>query len=153
MKAAVNKAARSMIESVKLEPGAFWDEIDSIFEAVKEWVLINCIKREYQCCGMASDILYRLLVDWGIESYKEDGLDTYIVVGIIRGIEHHWVEISEFVFDPTAMQFDSELTIEEYSDGMVYIDYHYNNILDSEEILDVCKTLRPDIYNANRMKL
>ena len=135
-----------MVESVKLEPGAFWDEIDSIFEAAKNWVLVNCIEDAYQCCGKASDILYRLFMDWGIEKYKDDGLSPCIAVGIIRGLEHHWVEIAEFIFDPTAMQFDPKPTIEEYSKGMKYIDYHFNEILDSEEILKTCRSIRPDIY-------
>lgn len=138
-----------MIESVRLKPEAFWKEIDSILEDVKEWVIDNCAKRDYQCCGKASDILYRLFIDWGIGEYKDEGLDPYIVIGIIRGLEHHWVEIAEFIFDPTAMQFDDpELTIEEYSTGMQYIDYHFNEILDSEEILEICKSIRPDVYRG-----
>jgi hypothetical protein len=136
-----------MIENVILKPEAFWKEIDLMFENVKKWVLDNCIEDAYQCCGRASDILYRLFINWGIEKYEDEGLDPYIVVGIIRGLEHHWVEIAGFIFDPTAMQFDDpEPTIEEYSKGMQYIDYHYNEILSSEEISEICKSLRPDIY-------
>ena len=142
-----------MVESVKLEPGAFWDEIDSIFEAAKDWVLVNCARREYQCCGMASDIFYRLLIDWGIERYKDENMIPCIVVGVIRDIEHHWVEISEFVFDPTVMQFDPEPTIEEYSDGVRHIEDDYEDILSSEKMLGKCKSIRPDIYDVNRMKL
>ena len=136
-----------MIESAKLEPGAFWDEIDSIFEAVKKWVLDNCIEDAYQCCGKASDILYRLFMDWGLEKYKDDGLNGCVVIGNIRGIHHHWVEISEFVFDPTAMQFDDpEPTIEEYSNGVLYVEEDSGGILRSEEILKTCRNIRPDIY-------
>lgn len=135
-----------MIENVILKPEAFWKEIDLMLENVKEWVLDNCVEKDYQCCGLASDILYRLFIDWGLEKYKDEGLDSYIVMGIIRGTHHHWVEISEFVFDSTAMQFDPEPTIEEYSENVLYIEDDSSNILRSEEILKICKSIRPDIY-------
>jgi hypothetical protein len=136
-----------MIENVILKPEVFWKEIDLMLENVREWVLANCGDADYQCCGKASDILYRLFIDWGLEKYKDEGLEVYIVIGHIRGIHHHWVEISEFVFDPTAMQFDDpEPTIEEYSEGVLYIEEDFNAILRSEEILDICRSIRPDIY-------
>ena len=135
-----------MIENVILKPKAFWKEIDSILEDVKEWVLDNCVESDYQCCGRASEILYRLFIDWGIEKYKDEDLGPYIVMGIIRGIGHYWVEIAGFIFDPTAMQFDPEPTIEEYSKGMDSIEDDFNYILSSERLLDVCKSIRPAIY-------
>lgn len=133
-------------DNIRLKPKLFWEKVDSIFDDVKKWVLVNCGDTDYQCCGKASEVLYRLFIDWGIEKCKDENMSPYIVVGIMRGLEHHWVEIAEFVFDPTAMQFDPEPTIGEYSKGMQFVDYRHNNILDSEEILKICKSIRPDIY-------
>lgn len=135
-----------MIENVRLKPEAFWKEIDLMLENVKKWVLDNCMEKDCQCCGKASDILYRLFIDWGIEKYEGEGLEPYIAAGFIRDIWHNWVEISEFIFDPTAMQFDPEPTIEEYSKGFSFVENNYNKILSSEETLEICKSLRPDIY-------
>jgi hypothetical protein len=135
-----------MIENIILKPEAFWKEIDLMLENVKKWVLENCVERDYQCCGKASDILYRLFIDWGLEKYKDEGLDSYIVMGIIRGIGHYWVEIAGFIFDPTVMQFDPEPTMEEYERGIDSIEDDFNSVLSSERLLGICKSIRPDMY-------
>ena len=135
-----------MTESVRLKPKAFWKEIDLILENVKEWVLNNCVRRDYQCCGRASDILYKLFIDWGIKKYEDEGLDPYIVMGFIRGLGHYWVEIAGFIFDPTVMQFDPEPTIEEYSKGFKVVEESYVLEWNSKRLLNTCKSIRPDIY-------
>lgn len=137
---------KQTIDNVRLKPKLFWEKVDSIFDDVKKWVLANCGDTDYQCCGRASDILYRLLIDWGIEKYGDESVVPCIVIGFVRNIEHHWVEIAGFIFDSTLIQFNPELTMLEYAMGIKYVEDEYDVLFKSDKLLHTCKSIRPDIY-------
>lgn len=103
-----------------LEPKEFWKQIDLMLDILKEWVLENCKDAEYQCCSRACNIFYSMLVKWGIEKYREERIEVEIVTGKIQGVTHDWVEISNFIFDPTVMQFKTKPEIMDYTMGFLY---------------------------------
>lgn len=135
-----------------LEPKEFWKFIDGAVADVEEWVLYNRKGIEYQCCGQASDILYKLLVDWGIDKRcGNEDIDEVIRIAAVnvRGIAHFVVTIlGDWIFDPTHMQFNPRPTSEEYSDGWMYDDYSddCDAIFEDKDTDILCRAIRPDIY-------
>jgi hypothetical protein len=136
-----------------LKPKEFWVFVESVCKDVEEWVRYNKKHINYECCGQASSILYRLLVDWGIGEYpfyEKGTLDDIILisVGAIRNTVHHWVEVLGYIYDPTKIQFNPSLDTIEYTTGWKYNDYEYDckKIFESEELEILCRAIRPDIY-------
>ena len=138
-----------------LKPVELWKFVDSVFDDVKEWVYYNKKDINYECCGQASEIFYKLLIDWGIGKYpmyKKGEIDIddviKIAVGAIRGIEHVWVEIFNGIYDPTKMQFKSDVSVDEYTMGFHYNDYSDDceEVFKDEDIAILCRAIRPDIY-------
>ena len=140
-----------MIE--KLPPKEFWKFVDETEERLKAWVLKNKADVNYECCGFASNVLYRTLVDWKIhERCGEEDINEVIRIACItvRDIRHDVVTIlGDWIYDPTSMQFTPPLSVEEYSDGWLCDEYDYDceKIFESEEVLKVCKEIRPEVYN------
>lgn len=128
-----------------LSVDAFWDKIEQIFNVVKKWVLKNCEDKEYQCCGLASDILYRTLLEWGIGNYIDAAYCLKIIVGHIEHIRHDWVEIVGCVYDPTAIQFKTEPTFKDYMDGWFYEEDNYEPIFKSERITGIVKEILKEV--------
>lgn len=131
-----------------LSPKEFWNEVDSIFESVKKWALENCFYDNYQCCGLASDVFYRLVMDWGFKNYESEGLWMRVAFGEIRGKSHVWVEINGFIFDATTSQFESPVEPVEYDEGFYYYDDEAGDVkvMNAENIFKICKEIRPDLY-------
>jgi len=128
-----------------LSVDAFWDKIEQIFNAVKQWVLRNCEDKEYQCCATASDIMYRALIEWGIGKYIDVEYCLKIVNGHIEHISHDWVEVLGYIYDPTAMQFETEPTFKDYMDGWFYDEDDYEPILKSEKIAGIVKEILKEV--------
>lgn len=136
----------------KLSPKEFWGFIDETQERLETWVRENTADKNYECCGFASNVLYRILVDWKIHERcgMEDINDAIrISVLTIRGIRHEVVTIlQECIVDPTSMQFTPPLEAKDYWDGWLYDDYDHDceEIFKSEQILEVCRLIRPELY-------
>jgi hypothetical protein len=127
----------------------FWNQISIMNQKVKEWVLAYCWDQNYEYCGFMSDVLYRLITDWGIEKYEQDGWATNlrIVDGFIGKVKHSWVEVYDYIYDPTVMQFSSDISGKDY----IFYDSYYGNetdaIFESERITYLCKKICPELYN------
>lgn len=135
-----------MIEQVQLlSVDAFWDKIEQIFNVVKQWVLKNCKDKEYQCCAIASDVLYRALIEWGIGDYIDVEYCLKIVNGHIDHMHHDWVEVVGYIYDPTAMQFKTELTFKDYMVGWFYDEDNYEPVLKSEKIAGIVKEILKEV--------
>ncbi len=136
----------------KLSPKEFWKFIDETEARLKAWVLKNKADINYECCGLASDILYRILVDWKIhERCGEKDINDVIRISCIRvrGNRHDVVTIlKDWIYDPTSMQFTPPLTEMEYSAGWLYddCDYDCKKVFQNAEVLKVCRNIRPEVY-------
>lgn len=97
-----------------VDPDGFWFIVDKINDDVVRWVYENCADNAYQCCEEASWELYSRLREKFIELSgsmrefeKETNLPLRVAYGNVCGIMHVWVEIGDFIYDPTVMQFSS----------------------------------------------
>jgi len=136
----------------RIEPKEFWAFIEETNECVEKWVRENKSDINYECCGYACNILYRILVDWKInERCGINDVDEVIRIAAvsIRDIGHFVVTIlNNWFFDPTYMQFGSRPSIEEYSMGWLYDDCYEECkvVLEDNSILELCKEIRPEVY-------
>jgi len=138
----------------KLSVNDFWDFIDETQRRMEDWVRKNKADINYECCGFASNVLYRIYSDWKIHKrcgYEKIDDVMHISVFDIRGIEHHTLVLfNDFLFDATHMQFNPKLTSNEYWDNWMYDDTSDDceGIFKDDEILKVCKEIRPELYEV-----
>jgi len=136
----------------KMLPKDFWDFIDETEERLMAWVSKNKVDINYEACGLACNVMYRILIDWDIS--KRCGIEDIdevirIAAVDIRGVGHFVVTVlGNWFFDPTHMQFNPRPTASEYSEGWMYDDYFDDckKIFEDDGILEVCKEIRPELY-------
>ena len=136
----------------KLDPKEFWAFIDETIDRLESWVRKNAADKNYEVCGQASNVLYRILVDWKInERCGEESVDDVIHIACLSvrdRIRHDVVMIHNFFHDPTHMQFNPPLTTEEYNDGYLYGDYYDDclKLFEDETLSEICREIRPELY-------
>jgi len=136
----------------KMQVKEFWSFIDETQKRLEDWVRKNKADINYECCGFACNVFYRILSDWKIlERCGEDDIDDVMRITClkVRGVSHDVMEFfGSFFKDPTHMQFNPPLTKDEYSYGYFYDNDKYDcePIFTDDEILKVCKEIRPELY-------
>ena len=135
----------------KMLPKDFWKFIDETQKRVEDWVRENTADKNFECCRFACDIMYRILADWKIhEKCGRETLDDVMSIMTlwVRGIQHDVILLFGYIHDPTHMQFNPQLTKEEYATSVFAEDFGEacEMIFRDAAVLEVCKEIRPELY-------